>query len=91
VVKHSDASETSIRFTMGINSFELVVEDNGRGFKSDISREYLPNNSARLSAGNGLENMARRMEEIGGHCQIQSAPGQGTRIVFKVPLKTFVV
>jgi signal transduction histidine kinase/ligand-binding sensor domain-containing protein len=91
VVKHSDASETSIRFTTGINSFELVVEDNGRGFKSDISREHLPNNSARLSAGNGLENMARRMEEIGGHCQIQSAPGQGTRIVFKVPLKTFVV
>jgi len=90
VVKHSGASETSIRLTTGINSFELVVEDNGRGFKSDISREHLPDNSARLSAGNGLENMARRLAEIHGLCQIQSAPGQGTKVIFTVPLKMFV-
>ena len=90
VVKHSGASETSTRLTTGINSFELVVEDNGRGFKSDISREHLPNNSARFSAGNGLENMARRLAEIHGLCQIQSAPGQGTKVIFTVPLKMFV-
>ena len=90
VVKHSGASETSIRLTTGSKSFELVVEDNGRGFKSDISREHLPNDSARLSAGNGLENMARRLAEIHGLCQIQSAPGQGTKVIFTVPLKMFV-
>ena len=90
VVKHSGASETSVRLTTGSKSFELVVEDNGRGFKSDISREPLPNDSARLSAGNGLENMARRLAEIHGLCQIQSAPGHGTKVIFTVPLKMFV-
>jgi len=90
VVKHSAASETSIRLTTGISSFELVIEDNGRGFSPDIAREQRSDHSVRLSSGNGLKNMVRRMEEIGGHCQIQSVPGQGTRIAFKVPLKMFV-
>ena len=36
--------------------------------------------------GNGLFNMRDRMEQIGGRCLIESAPGQGTRAVFTVPL-----
>ena len=42
----------------------------------------------RLSSGNGLENMARRLKEIRGRCDIQSAPGQGTKVIFTIPLKT---
>jgi signal transduction histidine kinase len=39
-----------------------------------------------LSYGNGLTNMRRRLIEIGGHCQIQSTPGSGTRVQFVVPV-----
>jgi signal transduction histidine kinase len=91
VVKHAAASETFIRLTTSTRSFELAVEDNGQGFTPGTTRERALDGSTRLSSGNGLENMVRRMEEIGGHCQIQSVPGQRTRIIFQVPLKTFVV
>lgn len=91
VVKHSAASEASIRLTTAASSFELRIEDNGRGFARDAIHEHPANDSARLSSGNGLENMVRRMEEINAHCQIRSVPGHGTMIIFKVPLKTFFV
>ena len=90
VVKHSAASETSIRLATSVGSFELMVEDNGRGFTPGAAQESSPDDSARLSTGNGLENMARRMGEIHGRCQIQSAPGQGTKVTFIVPLNIFV-
>lgn len=88
VVQHSAASETYIRLGAGTASFELIVEDNGRGFTPGAKRENPPDGSIRLSTGNGLENMTRRMAEIHGSCHIQSAPGQGTKVIFTVPLKT---
>ena len=35
------------------------------------------------AAGSGIE-----LREIGGGCEIQTAPGQGTQVIFTVPLKT---
>jgi signal transduction histidine kinase len=32
--------------------------------------------------------MARRLAEIGGRCDIRSQPGQGTKVLFVVPLKS---
>ncbi|MGD1087729.1 MAG: two-component regulator propeller domain-containing protein [Verrucomicrobiota bacterium] len=89
VVKHSAAAETYIRFTIKTTCFELAIEDNGRGFIT-ATREQIPSaDSSRFSSGNGLENMVRRLAEIGGRCNIQSAPGQGTKVIFTVPLKIF--
>ncbi len=87
VVQHSGASEVSIRLDPGKSSFELIVEDNGRGFVPGMQKEPLES-SVRLSTGNGLENMRRRLSEISGRCRIESAPGQGTRISFIVTLKS---
>ena len=89
VVKHSAASETYIRLTAGTDSFELIVEDNGRGFTPETAGENPPAGSGRLSTGNGLENIRCRLAEIHGHCHIRSAPGQGTKVIFTVPLKIF--
>ena len=89
VVKHSAATETYIRLAAGTGSFELAIEDNGRGFTPETVKEHPPDDSVRLSTGNGLENMARRLAEIHGRCHIQSSPGQGTKVIFTVPLKTF--
>src|SRR5208282_1238473 len=60
VVKHSAASETYIRLTAGTDSFELIVEDNGRGFTPETAGENPPAGSGRLSTGNGLENIRCR-------------------------------
>ncbi len=89
VVKHSAASETYLRLATGTTSFELIIEDNGRGFTPGTREKNSPDDSARLSSGNGLENMTRRLTEIHGRCDIQSAPGQGTKVIFTVPLKIF--
>jgi signal transduction histidine kinase/ligand-binding sensor domain-containing protein len=87
VVKHSAASEAQIRLVAKTASFELAIEDNGRGFTPGARKEPL-DDSGRFSSGNGLDNMAQRLAEIHGRCDIQSAPGQGTKVVFTVPLKT---
>jgi signal transduction histidine kinase len=89
VVKHSAASETSIRLAARATSFELIVEDNGCGFTPGTDGNGSPDDSVRFSSGNGLGNMVRRLMEIHGRCDINSTPGKGTKVIFTVPLKTF--
>jgi signal transduction histidine kinase/ligand-binding sensor domain-containing protein len=90
VVRHAAATEVSIFLTLKKSSFELIVFDDGRGFMRDGIKE--PSDDAdRFSSGNGLENMSRRLREIGGCCEIQTAPGQGTKVIFIVPLKTIAM
>jgi len=86
-VKHSGASEVLIRLTVKEKSLELAVEDNGRGFAAGERATDVPPAQGRVASGNGLENMRRRLEAIGGICKIQSAPGAGTKVTFFVPLK----
>ncbi len=54
----------------------IVVHDDGRGFRPDPV----------AAVGNGLENMNRRMREIGGELNLQSEPGQGTTVTLLLSL-----
>jgi signal transduction histidine kinase len=54
----------------------IEVSDNGRGFAVDAPRE----------GGNGLRNMAARMDEIGGQFMVRSAPVTGTVVCLRLPL-----
>jgi ligand-binding sensor domain-containing protein/signal transduction histidine kinase len=87
VVRHAAATEVRIFLTLKKSAFELTVADDGRGFMRDEGKKTA-DGADRFSSGNGLENMKRRLREIGGSCEIQTAPGQGTKAVFTVPLKT---
>ncbi len=40
--------------------------------------------ASRLASGNGLPNMKRRLEEVGGCCEWVTAPGEGTRVVMRI-------
>jgi signal transduction histidine kinase/ligand-binding sensor domain-containing protein len=86
-VKHSGASEVLIRLAVREKSFELAVEDNGRGFAVGENAKDISAAQGRVASGNGLENMRRRLATIGGSCEIQSAPGAGTKVIFFVQLK----
>jgi signal transduction histidine kinase len=82
IVKHARASEVRITVTIGPSGFVVEVADNGRGF-SGMSGPTAPSPSADLTrpaGGNGLMNMRQRMEEIGGTCAWDTAPGHGTRL-----------
>ena len=74
VVKHAGASEVWVRLEAGRGRFTLTIEDNGRGFNGAKTPER----------GNGLLNMRKRLEELGGTCEIDSAPEKGTRVRFIV-------
>ncbi len=70
VIKHANASEVIVRIELAGHALDVSVSDDGRGF--EISEQ--------LSTGNGLTNMKRRLQEIGGSCVIESEPGKGTTI-----------
>lgn len=76
LVKHSGATEMRLRLAVEPSELSIGIEDNGRGFKVE----------ARRDTGNGLGNMQRRMADLGGSLEIQSATGQGTRIQIRAPL-----
>ncbi len=77
VVKHSGATEVWIRLNIEAGTFTLAIEDNGRG----LDPACVP------GRGNGLGNMRRRLEDVGGSCDFSSAPGSGTCVRFTVAFK----
>ena len=78
VVKHAQASEAWIRLHLDPAGFTFEIEDNGRGLASSPA----PQNR------NGLRNMKKRMEEIGGRFSIEPGSQGGTRVRLIIPLKT---
>lgn len=76
IAKHAEATEVRVRLQPGAGELLLEVSDNGRGF--DL---------ARLEAGShGLAGMRFRMESLRGRMTVQSAPGEGTRVLARLPL-----
>ncbi|HEY3863452.1 MAG TPA: two-component regulator propeller domain-containing protein [Verrucomicrobiae bacterium] len=79
VLKHAAATEVKVSLALDAEALVLSVEDNGRGFSP-------PAAAARPSGGFGLANMSKRLAEIGGRCDIQSAPRGGAIVRFTVPV-----
>jgi signal transduction histidine kinase len=80
VVKHSGATEVHIAFALQPAGFAVTISDNGRGFDAAAS-------PAGRAHRNGLVNMRQRLSEIGGYCAIESRPGQGTQVIFSLPMR----
>lgn len=79
-VKHAQASRIQITMDVRKGFLNVVVQDNGRGFRLD------PKPSARQRLGLGLSTMQERTKILGGVFQIQSAPNQGTKIFMEIPV-----
>jgi signal transduction histidine kinase len=70
VIKHARASEVVIHIELDGATLLVSVQDDGCGFQV----------SEQAASGNGLTNMKRRLEEIGGTCVVESEPGKGTTL-----------
>ena len=57
----------------------LVVDDDGAGFNPSAAR-------AAASDSFGLQAIAERAAQLGGHLDVDSAPGRGTRLAVQLPL-----
>ena len=68
-VKYADAKEIDVTIATQNNQTKIEIKDNGNGFDSE-SIDY----------GNGLYNMQKRIEEVGGKLEITSALNKGTTI-----------
>jgi len=88
ILKHSGATRAGITMSCPNSDFKVVISDNGTGFDPG-STEF---NSSISAAGfcNGLDNMRRRMDELGGRCVIESRLGSGTTIQFLLSLDNAV-
>ena len=78
VVKHARASEASLRLRLDRDSFTLEIEDNGRG-PAGLKEKA-------AESRNGLRNMRKRMEDIGGGFSIEAGSRGGTLVRLTVPL-----
>jgi signal transduction histidine kinase len=73
-LKHSEAAEVRLQAVLTGDTLELLVQDNGLGFKP-------PGEGADASARqNGLSNMRRRAKNMGGTLTVTSSPGQGASV-----------
>ena len=76
VAKHAGASaRASVRLALRDGALEFSVRDDGAGFDAGA-----------VSDGNGLTNLHDRLAALGGHAEIESAPGAGTTISGHIPL-----
>jgi PAS domain S-box-containing protein len=78
VVKHAQATEVVLTEEVDSHTVRLVVADNGVGFDQDRLGQPQGRNLW------GLMTMSERAMAVGGHCRIESRPGQGTRVVVEV-------
>ncbi|HVZ55198.1 MAG TPA: histidine kinase [Chitinophagaceae bacterium] len=75
--QHAGATELHIQLRFGTRNLTLLLTDNGRGFEPITGEK----------AGLGLANMAKRIRALNGHYQLRSRPGEGVRLLIRVPLE----
>lgn len=79
-VKHSDATEATIRIEFTHNKVKLNVRDNGNGFQ--VPKEF---GSFTHQGKLGLMGMKERAHSLGGSFRLQSKLGKGTSIIVEIP------
>lgn len=76
VRKHARATKAWVRFETSDDEINITIEDNGQGFK---------HTQTQYTQGFGIPTMKERVESIGGTLSIESAPGQGTKVIVNLP------
>jgi hypothetical protein len=75
IARYSKATETSIQLELTGHQLQLKIADNGVGFNVKNGRK-----------GNGLYNMQKRTENMGGKFEVSSEADQGTIICCRIPI-----
>jgi signal transduction histidine kinase len=76
VARHAAASEVRLELKLTDATLRIAVRDNGRGFNPNEPRQR----------GNGLHNMAQRLQQLGGRLRVEGAPGAGACVTLELDL-----
>ena len=74
-IRHSGARNVSVRLAAELDALTLEVQDDGRGIDPARPR------------GNGLSNLERRAQSLGGTMRFEPAEGGGLRATLRIPLR----
>lgn len=77
VIRHAQATSAFIEITEDAYKFQMVIRDNGRGFNLTGDGEH---------HGLGLRNVIQRARIYGGDVDVESTPGEGTRLILTLPV-----
>ena len=82
IVKHAQAGTAKVSITRDGDQVQVDVEDDGIGFDCDEI------GSSVCSSGEfGLFSIQERLRPLGGRMEMESKPGQGTRVSLVAPLE----
>lgn len=72
-IKHAQATEVSLQTNFDGNTFNLIYEDNGKGFSP-----------SEVKSGIGLENIKARVKRMGGTLHIDAEKGRGAIFIIEL-------
>jgi nitrate/nitrite-specific signal transduction histidine kinase len=75
IAKYSQATEAMVKLEFRNRNLHLEIADNGKGFEENGNR-----------SGNGLNNMRKRTESLGGIFSLSSEKNKGTALYCTIPL-----
>lgn len=81
VFKHSKTSSAKVSLRRDENDLEIDVSDAGVGFAASEAPSQSP------AGGFGLFNVREQINRLGGTLTVVSAPGQGTHVSLRVPMR----
>ena len=76
VARHSGAKSVEVDLVYDADRLMLRVADDGHGFSIAKAK----------GDGFGLQSMSERLAKLGGRIDVESAPGEGTRVICVCPL-----
>jgi two-component system sensor histidine kinase DegS len=76
----AQATQTKITVDIGERLVRTTIEDNGTGFDPQAM-----GSDEEIGQGGGLRKLRDRINLVGGTIDVQSSPGQGSRVIFAIP------
>ena len=87
VIKHAGVKVARVEMASRKDHLRLTVSDDGAGFSRP---EVLRPDGSPLAGGFGLWSIRERVLLLGGSLDVETSPGQGTRITLVAPIRTAV-
>ena len=86
VAKHAGVKTARVEVSRVDGQIQIIIVDDGAGFDPSQIR---PENG--LTGGLGLISVRERLDFLGGHMEIESEPGHGSRFTLVVPMEEVVL